>query len=583
MFRGLRARLILLMMLVVVIMMATVGAFLINSVGRHQQEEFAGRMREAFERREDFVTALRQAAGEEDAPQQLKEVLRSYVGLLGIDPRQRNYYVLDSATGAYLAGSNDEAGQRLDPTPAILAAMDGQASYSQQIMGSYLDACVPIQNGNKTYLIYIKDTKESYQTLITDLFYIVVQALLLGLVMAVLLAVVVSKAITTPLESLTKNAANLAAGDFSQKLEVRAPDEIGQLTDAFNHMAGELSDLLEQVGSERDKLETLFTHMTDGVAAFDSSGHVIQKNPAAERLLGRTLTTSDTFADIFGEDVRREDVAALAQKQFIARDVTVKDRALQVFFASAGNAESILTVLHDVSEQRRLDNLRREFVSNVSHELRTPLTTIQSYSETLLADSLPAEQSQDFVRVILNETERMSRIVRDLLTLSRFDYGKMDWHMTTFPLGTVLQNTVKALRLEAEKKRHKLTLHEGEWPKAVTADRERVTQVLMNVVENAIKYTPEGGVIDISAQIEGNAVCITVADNGIGIPEADRPRLFERFFRVDKARVRGLGGSGLGLAIVKEIMEKLGGSVEIRSKLGVGTKVMLWLPLEERK
>ncbi len=581
MLRGLRARLILCMVLVVVIMMATAGAFLINSVGRYQQEAFARQMREAFERNEDFVSALRQAAGAEDAPQLLKEVLVAHVGLLGIDTKQRNFYVLDSRTGVCLSGSNDEVGQTLDLSPAILSAMNGQAGYSQQITAPYLDACVPILNGDDAYLVYIKDNKEGYQTLIAELFSIVVRALLLGLCIAVLLALVLSKAITTPLEDLTKSAVHLAEGDFSQTLEVRSSDEIGHLTDTFNHMATELSDLLNQVGSERDKLETLFAHMTDGVAAFDPSGHIIQKNPASERLLARPLSPSDAFEDVFGALISREEISLLGQKQFVSKDMTVEGHILQVFFAPLGNTRNILTVIHDVSEQRRLDNLRREFVSNVSHELRTPLTNIQSYAETLLAaENLPAEKAHDFTNVILNEAERMNRIVRDLLTLSRFDYEKMDWHPTDFPLATVLNHTADALRLEAGKKRQTLTLHEGDWPRNIHADQERFTQVLMNVVENAIKYTPEGGAIDISAQAENNHVSVTVSDNGIGIPDADQSRLFERFFRVDKARARGSGGSGLGLAIAKEIMEKLGGSIEIHSKLGVGTKVTLWLPLE---
>jgi two-component system sensor histidine kinase VicK len=347
-------------------------------------------------------------------------------------------------------------------------------------------------------------------------------------------------------------------------------------------MAQELRRTLEEVGAERDKLGTLFLHMTDGVASFGRDGAPIQMNPAAERLLGRSFDKIGSYGEALGAVAPLADVMALREPRYLQKDWETGGRSLLVSLAPFGGepAEGVMAVLHDVTHQRQLEDLRREFVSNVSHELRTPLTNIRSYAETLHdTEDLPPDRARSFSQVILSEAERMNRVVRDLLTLSRFDYGKMDWHVALFPLGDMLKSIHDAMLLEAGRQGHTLTLDGGAEPIVLSGDRERLEQVAANILSNAIKYTPPGGRIALTARREGDNAVFTVADNGIGIPEEDMPRLFERFYRVDKARSRRLGGTGLGLAIAREIVEKHRGDIKIESRLGQGTTVKVILPM----
>ena len=242
----------------------------------------------------------------------------------------------------------------------------------------------------------------------------------------------------------------------------------------------------------------------------------------------------------------------------------------------------VLVVLHDVTQQRKNQEMQREFVANVSHELRTPLTNIRSYAETLSdsAGELPPATEKKFLGVILNESDRMTHIVQDLLTLSRFDSGKDELHLVRFPFDVAVQDLYNAVYMEAQRHDHKMKLRlEPDLP-TIVADRERVLQVMMNIVSNSIKYTPNGGHILVSAGREGDRVWMQVDDDGIGIPAKDRPRIFERFYRVDKARSRESGGTGLGLSIAKEIVDRHEGVLELVDREGPGLSMRMELKIE---
>lgn len=239
-------------------------------------------------------------------------------------------------------------------------------------------------------------------------------------------------------------------------------------------------------------------------------------------------------------------------------------------------------VLHDVTEQRKNEEMRREFVANVSHELRTPLTNIRSYAETLIDNTgeMPPDMEKKFLGVILNESDRMTHIVQDLLTLSRFDSERGELKLSRFPFGEAVKDIYNAVYMEAQKHSHTLTLELEPGLPEILADRERVLQVMMNIVSNSIKYTPDGGHIDIYAGRKRDRVWMIVDDDGIGIPEEDRPRIFERFYRVDKARSRQSGGTGLGLSIAKEIVERHRGRITLLNKENPGLAIRLELNIE---
>ena len=327
--------------------------------------------------------------------------------------------------------------------------------------------------------------------------------------------------------------------------------------------------------------------MTDGVVAFNAAGSVIHYNPAATQMLAQNLSDQTTFDEIFSKEAELDTLLTLRRPQYIETQKTVGDRELELFmapFSSDHTQGGVLVVIHDVTEQRRSEQLKREFVANVSHELRTPLTNIKSYAETIVdtGDELPPELQQNFMNVIISEADRMTRIVQDLLTLSKIDYGKMEMNISRFPFLKAVQNVYDAAKLNAEQNHHHtMTLTcDGPIPD-VNGDRERIEQVITNIVSNAVKYTPDGGRIDLQVGTSGPNVFVRVTDNGIGIPEKDLPRLFDRFYRVDKARSRESGGTGLGLSIAQEILNQHKGRIEISSEYGKGTSVLITMPAAE--
>ena len=427
-------------------------------------------------------------------------------------------------------------------------------------------------------------TTRSVSELNNQLFQIIMQALIIGLLISVLLSFLLSKTMVGPIEKLTVGAERVAAGDFDSELPVESTDEIGILTGTFNEMAGVLQSTLAAVENERNKLDTLFLHMTDGVVAFDREGHLIHCNPAATELLQRSIDPSCTYEELLGDLHPFQNVLALQKPNYIEDELVAGDRTLALYLTPFSDKAQggVLILLHDVTEQHRNEERRKEFVANVSHELRTPLTNIRSYAETLdeNAGDLPPAMEKKFLGVILNESDRMTHIVQDLLTLSRFDSGRDDLKLTRFSFGTAVQDLYNAVYMEAQRHNHTLALHmEPDLP-AIVADRERIVQVMMNIVSNAIKYTPDGGVIQISAGRTDDRVWMVVDDNGIGIPEEDRSRIFERFYRVDKARSRQSGGTGLGLSIAKEIVNRHQGVLALQSKEGPGLSVRLELKIE---
>ena len=436
-----------------------------------------------------------------------------------------------------------------------------------------------------TYIIQIYDNRQSASQLNSALFMLIIQSLIFGLISSVLLSFLLAKTMITPIGRLTDGARRVAAGDFSRKLEVGSKDEIGILTATFNSMARQLQATIRKAENERNKLDTLFLHMTDGVVAFSRTGAVIQKNPAAEDMLGRVIDERVTYADLFADAAPISEVLALEQPAYLDRECVAGNRTLELLMAPFDQERDeggVLVVIHDVTTQRRNEEMRREFVANVSHELRTPLTNIRSYAETL-ADGIgdiPPGMEKNFLGVILNESDRMTHIVQDLLTLSRFDSGRSELKLEKFPFGAAVRDICNAVLMEVQRRGHTLTLNLPDQLPDIVADRDRVLQVMMNIVSNAIKYTPDGGRIHISAGRNALRVWMEVSDNGIGIPPQDRPRIFERFYRVDKARSRESGGTGLGLSIAKEIVDRHEGIIALVDRPGPGTTIRVELPVE---
>ncbi len=596
MFRSLRMKLTMIMLMLMGSQMAIVGTFLTTGVSSFYMNNFYRQLDSVFglDQRE-FVSDLRNAAEDDDGAESLRKMLDANAGPLGIDYHTRNYFVLDGETGAWLAGSASADALPMEQSLNLLTARTAVARGDSSAVGDdsylnaeYMDAAIPILSGEHSYIIYILDNQETLTGLNQQLFHIILQSLVLGLLITALLSFLLAKTMVGPLEKLTAGAEEVAAGKFGTALPVESTDEIGTLTGTFNEMAGVLHTTLAAMENERDKLDTLFLYMTDGVVAFDMSGAVIHCNPAATNMLQRKVEIGSRYDDLFGGLFAFGDMLALKRPSHAEGEMMVGERTLELLLAPFSHQElgGVLAVLHDVTERHRNEERRKEFVANVSHELRTPLTNVRSYAETLRdgGGEIPPEVSVNFLDIIINETDRMTHIVQDLLILSRLDAGNTEIAFTRFPFGEAIESVVRANALNARARNHELTFRaEGELP-CIEGDRNRLEQVMMNIIGNAIKYTPDGGHIRVTAGLagDGQQVWMDVWDDGIGIPEASRARVFERFYRVDKARSRESGGTGLGLSIAWEIIQRHRGTLTLPPHDGPGTTFRVTLPVAQK-
>ena len=339
-----------------------------------------------------------------------------------------------------------------------------------------------------------------------------------------------------------------------------------------------------EVSTQKNQLETILLHMTDGIIAFNRGGEIILINPAAKKLLS-IRPEDNTFNDIFRKfnlNINMEKIIYLENWTSTEQRIEVDDKYVNVFFAPFRDADDrpdgVIAVIQDITEHVKLDNMQKELVADVSHELKTPITSIMGYADTLLEGEYDKETQEKFLNVIATEARRMAKLVTDLLTLSRYDNNKKSTQKELFDLGDLVKKCQDKLAIEIKKKEHTVNSFVTADVPPVYADKYDIERVVLNILTNSIKYTPDGGEIKIYVGFVYNDAYIKIFDNGIGIPEEDLTRIFERFYRVDKARTREMGGTGLGLSIAKEILDKNGGSIDIKSVVGQGTEVVIKIP-----
>lgn len=343
----------------------------------------------------------------------------------------------------------------------------------------------------------------------------------------------------------------------------------------------------EEKSTEQIELRKILLHTTEGIIAFDREGKIALINPAAKRLL-KISPEDNSFEDIFhkyDKNINMEKIIYLDNWTSTTQMVSVDGINLNVLFSPFRDKKDIpagvIAFIPDIIEHERLDNMRKEFVADVSHELKTPITSIMGYSDTLLEGDYDEKTQKEFLGVIASEARRMAKLVTDLLELSRIDSNKKKVKKESFDLGKLVKESQAKLAIEIKKKKHQVENFVTADVPPVFADKDDIQRVVLNILTNSIKYTPEGGLIKIYVGFVYNDAYIKIIDNGIGISEEDLNRIFERFYRVDKARSREFGGSGLGLSIAKEILDKNGGSIEIKSKVGEGTEVVIKVPTKE--
>ncbi len=590
MFKSLSLKISAMFVLLTISVIILIGTFMTDSTDRYYHDEFKNTNSKVFS--PGYVDSLCSNLGSEDEAKKIIDSVAAYSGQLGIDS-YRNYFLLDGKSGKTVENytSNAELAETLELSPNIISAMSGTVGEEVLSEQSFMDFAVPIKDGNEVkYVVYIKDLKEDTNNIIRNIFTIILQALLLGIVISLVFAILLSFTIISPIKSLTKKSQKMASGDFEDTIDVRSPDEIGQLTDTFNYMASELKNTMNAIQSEKEKVETIVKYMTDGVIAFDRSGKIIHINPAAISLLNRADIETKSFDELF-ESYEINLGQILYFKHFSAteRVINYEGKEISAYFApfkTDDKSGGVVVVLRDITEREKLDKSRKEFVANVSHELRTPLTTVKSYTETL-ADSV-ADDSYDkgmftsFLKVIDSETDRMTRLVKDLLLLSSLGHSAGEETFEEIDIAFLTANIVEKLQHYAKDKHQTLTYEPVNALPTFLGNSDRIEQVITNIITNAIKYTPRDGNILVTTIHVFDSITIKIKDTGIGIPKKDLDHIFERFYRVDKARSREMGGTGLGLAIAKEIIEAHKGTISIKSKPNVGTEVMIKLPVKNK-
>ncbi|MGG1657934.1 two-component system histidine kinase PnpS [Brevibacillus sp. NRS-1366] len=478
--------------------------------------------------------------------------------------------------------------------PEFLAALKGETGisrrYSETLKYDMMYVAVPVEQGTKIVgavrsAMSMKDITDT----IHNMWYSLLTGLLVTLVVGSIVVSRISFSIIRPIEEITRVARNITQRQYESRVRIKAKDEIGQLAGAINFMASSLEQQMYEISENQQRLSGVLTNMTSGVIFISEQRRIMLVNPAVEKLLGTP------GHEIVGK-LHIEAGKSFGLSQYIDRclDKSEKfreevhiyypqERVLDVNFAPyinfKGEERGVVVVLHDITEIRRLEKMRSDFVANVSHELRTPITSIKGFTETLLEGAMQDEETcRNFLQIISDESERLYRMIRDILDLSKIEQKRIPLQVSRIHLQEMITSAVAIMNDQAQRKELTITLPSPQPDIWLMTDRDCLQQIILNLLTNAIVYTPEGGAITIRTEKEDRIVKIQVMDTGIGIPEKDLTRIFERFYRVDKARSRDSGGTGLGLAIVKHLVDNLHGHIRVDSIEGKGTTFTVTIP-----
>ena len=476
-----------------------------------------------------------------------------------------------------------------------------KSTYDTQNNGRYYVSIVPLYSsnsaGNSSQLVgvlYVRANMKSVYSTINNMMGIFVIASLAAMVLGLGIAIIIARAITRPIEEMKQQTQRIARGDYAGQVRVYSDDELGQLAKAINNLSIRVEESQESTEAERRRLDSVLSHMSDGVIATDRRGNITIINETASDFMDVTAEKAigNSILDILKirDDYSLRDLIENQDELMLDFSSNERDLILNAYFSliqrESGFISGLVCVLHDVTEQQKIDNDRKQFVSNVSHELRTPLTSLRSYIEALSDGAWKdPEVAPGFLKVTQEETDRMIRMINELLSLSRMDSGTTRVDMELVNINEMFNYVLDRFDMILKKDDNPAKYYtiKREFTKRdlwVEIDTDKFTQVLDNIMNNAIKYSPDGGVVTCRLLETHNQVIISISDQGLGIPRADLGHVFDRFFRVDKARSRAQGGTGLGLAISKEVVQMLGGRIWVDSVEGKGSTFYISLPYE---
>ena len=447
-------------------------------------------------------------------------------------------------------------------------------------------------SGNPLGIISVTTNIESRYTQVKDIGVIFVSSSLIAIVLVIIITFLISQGITKPIAEMKKQTEKIAEGNYTGEVKIYSDDELGQLGQAINDLSFKIKEAQESTESERQRLDSVLRHMSDGVIATDRRGRIVIMNTAAldilnlksEKVIGIPLLEILPLE----ERVTFRELLETQQERLIHLEEDGEDSMIQCEFSviqrESGFISGLVCVLTDVTEQQKIDRERRNFVSNVSHELRTPLTSIKSYTEALVDGAWENKEiAPGFLKVIETETDRMMRMITDLLNLSRMDQNRLGLEKEFINMNELVLHIVNRFEmvLQSEpyrEKNYRILTDITQRDLWVELDQDKITQVLDNIINNAIKYSPDGGRIIVRLMETHTDIIVSVSDEGLGIARKDIPHLFDRFYRVDKARSRAMGGSGLGLAIAQEVVQLHGGKIWVNSIENKGSTFFVSLP-----
>jgi len=596
-FQSIRIKFILVFVLLILIAMQIIGVYFVRVLEDRLIENFKNSMNQHVniltyyieevlvkDRNEQEATSL-----EED----IRNILEDYVGtatdIKEIRVINKDYRIIGTSSSDNQGLVGQRTTDELIKRTLVIGERDGRLFVDQQTGHRIWYLYSPLKTNNEiTGIIYMEGEIEKVFEQLRIINSILTKGTMIALAITAVLAVFVAQTITRPISDMKKQAQAMAKGNFSRKVKVYGSDEIGQLATTFNHLTKKLQDAQETTEGERRKLSSVLAYMTDGVIATDRKGRIILINEPATTMLNVTRETvlSQPIVSVLGIEDRYTFTDLLEEKESVTLDFSTNEKPyilranFSVIQKETGFMNGLITVLHDITEQEKIEEERREFVANVSHELRTPLTTMRSYLEALTEGAINDQDlAPKFLQVTQEETERMIRLVNDLLQLSKMDSKdyrlEKDWINFTDYFNRIIDRfeLTKVPSIIINRVIPKKSIF-------VEFDQDKMTQVLDNLISNALKYSPEGGTITCQVEEHDKEIIVSISDEGVGIPKDSINRIFDRFYRVDKARTRKLGGTGLGLAIAKEMVQAHKGKIWVESKEGEGTTFYFSLPYD---
>ncbi|MBY7145129.1 cell wall metabolism sensor histidine kinase WalK [Virgibacillus sp. NKC19-3] len=603
-FRSIQLKFIIIYILLLFVAIQVIGSFFTNELEAELREGFEDSVHDrvdllSYNVEQAFDRERSEDRSEDDEEPTLQEEIQRIVS--DVDTEDiTSIQVINNQNrilGTNDVFNQDEVGKKTTREivqTALFLEQDQENTFVTPDTGNrvYVQA-VPVfdDEGNSNGVIYLEASLESVYDQIQNINEIFLQGSLLAIAVSAFIGILVARTITRPISEMQMQAQTMAKGDFTQKVNVYSKDEIGQLADTFNDLNSRLKHSYATIEEERRKLSSVLSNMSDGVISTDVTGAVILMNEAAGRLIGEDPEEiiGGFLLDVLPLEGKIVDITELQDSGSIIIDFSDDEQFFLVranfstVFDEEDEVTGFITVISDVTEQERIEQDRREFVSNVSHELRTPLTTMKSYIEALTEGAWEDKEiAPKFLRVTQNETERMIRMVNDLLQLSRMDTNSYGLEMEKINFTDYFHEVIDRFDMNIPEQ---ISLRR-EVPNAkfyVWMDRDKMTQVLDNVISNAIKYSPEGGVIRLKVENKRHFLLVSVQDQGVGIAYDKLDKVFDRFYRADRARTRKLGGTGLGLAISKELVEAHYGKIWAKSKEGKGTTILFTLPLMNEK